>query len=560
MAGSDTFELEVYDDELGRYVRVPDPSAKSLSVRKDSPKATQKRRFEAKRAERLRANEAATTNVGKLGSGIASIPGRVVNYIKSSSPSSVARDVKGIAKATYDAAVEDPNAFAEDAIFSPLAAIRDFGDVRETARKLRAQGRDAEAEKMEAMAGTAILSAVPILGRPAGVATRKAIKAAEKTATKGATKAPAIIKKASGAEKRAPSRAAYSREELAVRYPETTPPVTKIDKRTGKEFLSKSESPEAAALAAERARVAAEMKDEGYTPFFNPEERYYADPTGYQLEGNTLDIRPAREDTIAKYEVMANDPEAMDRLRQAYALGSEYPGAEKWYAMGQLEDAYKRGLGDEEGRAMFKERFADAMAATTGGMDPDANLRLAQFMNFQREQGNPTPLASFELPYPIGGGKYGVMPNVAQYEAIINRGAGLSTANPKRFNFSSNFLGDVNRATLDEQMMSGGWDPKLQMPPSNTYGIYEGALGRLAKELGVAPAEAQDVMWAGIKLPKDASYTPKPMIQIVNDAIERTARLTGQSPDEVVEQVLVKAKRPMYAQGGMAQLADKYGC
>jgi hypothetical protein len=181
-------------------------------------------------------------------------------------------------------------------------------------------------------------------------------------------------------------------------------------------------------------------------------------------------------------------------------------------------------------------------------------------MNYQAEQGLPTPIASFELPYPIGGGKYGVMPNVAQYEVIINRGAGLSTANPKRFNFSSNFLGDVDRATLDEQMMSGGWDPKLQMPPSNTYGIYEGALGRLAKELGVAPAEAQDVMWAGIKLPKDASYTPKPMIQIVNDAIERTARLTGQSPDEVVEQALVKAKRPMYAQGGMASLADKYGC
>ena len=132
------------------------------------------------KVERRRANQAATANTGKLGSGIASIPGRVVNYIKSSSPSSVARDIKGIATATYDAAVEDPNAFAEDAIFSPLAAIRDFGDVRETARKLRAQGRDTEAEKMEAMAGTAVLSAVPILGRPAGVATRKAIKAATK--------------------------------------------------------------------------------------------------------------------------------------------------------------------------------------------------------------------------------------------------------------------------------------------------------------------------------------------------------------------------------------------
>ena len=160
--------------------------AGSLSVRKKNAEAAQKRRFEAKQAERRRANEAATANTGKLGSGIASIPGRVVNYIKSSTPSSVGRDVKGIARATYEAATEDPNTFIEDAIFSPLAAIRDFGDVRETARKLRAQGRDAEAEKMEAMAGTAVLSAVPILGRPAGVATRKAIKAAEKTAVKGA--------------------------------------------------------------------------------------------------------------------------------------------------------------------------------------------------------------------------------------------------------------------------------------------------------------------------------------------------------------------------------------
>jgi hypothetical protein len=176
MAAGDGFGIEVFDGD--RYVVVPDPSAKPLAVRKPSPKATQKRRFEAKQAERRRANEAATANTGKLGSGIASIPGRVVNYIKTSTPSSVARDVKGIAMDTYKAAVEDPNAFIEDAVFSPLAAIRDFGDVRETARKLRAQGRDAEAEKMEALAGTAVLSAVPILGRPAGVATRKAIKAA----------------------------------------------------------------------------------------------------------------------------------------------------------------------------------------------------------------------------------------------------------------------------------------------------------------------------------------------------------------------------------------------
>lgn len=402
-----------------------------------------------------------------------------------------------------------------------------------------------------------------------GIVSKLAVKGAKtvaKKGTKAATQtpkpqAPSIVRRVSGAEKRAPSSAGYSREELAMRYPETAPPVTKIDKRTGKEFLSKSESPEAAALQKERARVMSEMKEEGYTPFFNPEERYYVNPADYPLQGNTLSIRPAKQATIDKYVEMANDPDALARLMAAYELGSQYPGAERWYAMGQLEDMFKQGLGEQQGRSMFKQRFADAMAATTGGMDPDANLRLALYMNYLAEQGMPTPLASFELPYPIGGGKYGVMPNVAQYEAIINRGGGLSIANPKRFNFSSDFLGHLDRPTLDEQMMSGGWDPKLQMPPANTYGIYEDALSNLARnELGVEPVEAQDVMWAGIKLPKDASYTPGPMIGIVNDVIERTSRLTGKSPDEVVEEAIVKAKRPAYAGGGMAQLADKYGC
>lgn len=406
-----------------------------------------------------------------------------------------------------------------------------------------------------------------LIGKLAVKGAKRAAKKAPKTPAAAAVKraaaaeAPAIVRRVSGAEKRAPSSAGYSREELAQRYPEVAPPVLKVDKRTGKEFLSKSESPEAAALAKERARVSAEMKSEGYTPFFNPEERYYVNPADYPLEGNTLDIKPAKEATVAKYEEMANAPDALERLMAAYQLGSEYPGAQRWYAMGQLEDAFKSGLGAEEGRDMFKQRFADAMAATTGGMDPDANLRLALYMNYLAENDMPTPLASYELPYPIGGGKYGVMPNVAQYEAIINRGGGLSVANPKRFNFSGNFMGHTDRATLDEQMMSGGWDPKLQMPPTNTYGIYEKALGDLVRDrLGIVPAEGQDVMWAGIKLPKDASYTPRPMIDIVNDVIERTARLTGQSPEEVVEEAVVKAKRPAYAHGGMAGLADKYGC
>jgi len=370
-------------------------------------------------------------------------------------------------------------------------------------------------------------------------------------------KAPAIIRRVSGAEKRAPSSAKYSREEMGQRYPEVGDPVMTLDKKKGTMYPAKGPSDESVALANERARVVADMKNEGYTPFFNPEDRYYVNPADYPLVGNTLNIKPAKQMTIDKYETMANDPEALARLMAAYQRGAEYPGAKQWYAMGQLEDQFKQGLGVEDGQNMFKQRFADAMAATTGGMDPDANFRLAHYMNYLKQADAPTPQEPYELPYPIGGGRYGVMPNISQYERLINQGAGLSPENPKRFNFSGNFLGHLDKATLDEQMMTA-FDPKLASPPANSYGIYEGALAKLARQLGVSPAEAQDVMWAGIKLPKDDTYKPRPMIDIINDAIERTSRLTGVSPDEVVQEGIVKAKRPMYADGGLTELADRY--
>jgi hypothetical protein len=49
------------------------------------------------------------------------------------------------------------------------------------------------------------------------------------------------------------------------------------------------------------------------------------------------------------------------------------------------------------------------------------------------------------------------------------------------------------------------------------------------------------------------NYRPQPMIRTVNEAIERTPRVTGLSPKEVVAEGLVGAKRPVYAQGGLVE-------
>ena len=140
-------------------------------------------------AERQKANAAVLSNLSALRQGVSSIPGRVVKYIKTSTPSDVARDVGDVASSTFSALKEDPAGFIGDAIFSPFAAVRDIGDLRSKAAELRRMGRNAEAQKLEALAGTMVLSAIPIVGKVAGTAVRNAEKSSVRSATGKAAKA-----------------------------------------------------------------------------------------------------------------------------------------------------------------------------------------------------------------------------------------------------------------------------------------------------------------------------------------------------------------------------------
>lgn len=348
--------------------------AGSLSVRKKNAEAAKKRRAEQMMVERRRANQAATANVGKLGSGIASIPGRVVRYIRASSPSSVGRDVKGIAKATYEAATEDPNAFIEDAVFSPLAAIRDFGDVRETARKLRAQGRNAEAEKMEAMAGTAILSAVPILGRPAGAATRKAVKAAEKTAIKGATKkaTKAGTKTATkGAEKKVAAKAS----ELTVTPKKKGPDVVQRKTRNISKAKAEGQKIVGAPLGVNTpADEALRRKEYANTMELGRASASWYDDSGKAILENVGDdptkARRASEVfsiTSSGTGVPANTGFAIKGMNQASYGDPVVTGRFPTAMGGQIEDLYR---GDTAVTGKKRTPFADQLAIGGGFYDP----------------------------------------------------------------------------------------------------------------------------------------------------------------------------------------------
>jgi hypothetical protein len=343
--------------------------------------------------------------------------------------------------------------------------------------------------------------------------------------------------------------------EVAERYPATVPPIWKTDPVTGKTYEGKATSSEAAQVAKLRTAAQREIDKGNYDPYFDPAQRFDVDPANYPPVESTLGIRaqrPGPKNAVA-YEA-AGGPEAAARLDAAFQRGMQQQGgAENWYMMGQLEREFIKEYGPTMGPKMFKERFADAMAATTGGASPKDNLMLAQYGNYLRSKGLPLPDKPYEYPFPAGG-RY-AEGNMKQYQRMLMEGTGITTANPKRYNFSGNFLGGRAGSTIDEQMM-GLIEPEgMLSPPKGAYGNYEGPVAARAAAAGVDPRYFQEVAWAGAKDLKDAAkggYRAQPMISTVNEAIERTHRITGMPKAEIVRRGLVRGEIPLYGMAGTA--------
>jgi len=339
------------------------------------------------------------------------------------------------------------------------------------------------------------------------------------------------------------------RTAFQARYPVNGEPVPTYYPETKKWGKGKGASPES--LAVQKVRLASQQViDAGeYTPYFDVSRRFHVDPANYPLTETTLEsVRPAKASTEAKYAALAGSREAEKRLIGAFHAAKADPLAHDWYAMGQLESEYVRTLGAKQGRAAFKKNFADAMAATTGGANPKDNLVMSHYGNFQRTAGEAIPENAYDLPFPIGG-RY-ASGNMKMYDRVINQGEGLPVSTPKRHNFSGNFQGHTELSTIDEQM-SRGFDPGMAAPPQGSYGVYESAIARFAKKAKAkSPSNFQEVAWAGLKGSKG-----KPMIQEINEAIERTHHITGLPKDQILNR-MIKGTIPMFGLAGAAYLSQ----
>lgn len=334
---------------------------------------------------------------------------------------------------------------------------------------------------------------------------------------------------------------------FAERYPDVPPPVNAIDKKSGKPYLAKGTTPENEQFMKDRLAIQHDMEANGYEPYFDPAQRFDVDPSKHPMPHSTVTQNLGKKEaTRAQYDAVTLDPAVLDRFEKAYANGTKLDSA-NWYAMGQLEAKFIEKYGEEQGRRLFRERFAGSMAATTGGADPQNNLLMAMYGNYLQKHGLPYPKNAYDMPNPIGG-RF-ASGNLAQHEKFAPEGMVMDGAkNPKRYDFQSNFLGHRDRATIDEQMM-GIIDPEGaygKAPPADMYGHFEKPAHVLAERYGVDPIEMQEVAWAGAKNLKDPSFMSGPMIGTVNDMIERTHRLTGMPRDEIVERGFLGSEIPLY--------------
>jgi hypothetical protein len=393
------------------------------------------------------------------------------------------------------------------------------------------------------------------IGAPGlGPAVRGGVALGAGAVRRAAAAAPEVRAGLTAAERAAPLREAPY-PQFAEEYPATGPgtPTPKTDPSyPGETYLKKTLTPEAQEFEKVRTKIIADMRKKGYEPYYDPAERYAADPSKYPGPNvDTLTLTPTRPDTIEKYMEQIGAPATRQALRKAYKNGLQLGNAHDWYFMGQLEADFIKELGPEAGREAFLNRFATPMAATTSGNQPTANLLMGHYLNYLRNRGLPFPVGSSEMPVTVGG-RFG-MTNVRDYGKIMGGGGyeALGADQPKMHNFARSFVGDLLRAVMDEQMAEGmlahAGKKSLADPARKTaYGLLEQPLHKEAARIGVKPGAFQDVAWAGFK-----NERGKPMIEHVNDAIERTHRLTGTPRDEIVRHGLIRGEIPLYTTGAM---------
>tara|TARA_Y100001970_G_scaffold256083_1_gene333421 strand:+ start:824 stop:2734 length:1911 start_codon:yes stop_codon:yes gene_type:complete len=318
--------------------------------------------------------------------------------------------------------------------------------------------------------------------------------------------------------------------------------------------------------------------------------RPYKDPTGLldfkKLDTDYPPVKQTREPLFVPQKKEISDElkifktkEQQEKLIDWFDEGVKTGGL-AWYNTNPLRKYAISEFGNKKGLELY-DRFLRYVGATSPNTNPMSNIKQASYYNYLDQQGVPIvdDLLTGNLKIPKG---YGRMSLSGIKNTLASAGAGTkgpvlvggkdikldriplyghnytgtfpATA-PKVGRFYENLKGNIEQmATLDAGAMraiagkKGGKGKKAEnLRESASKEIYdqmEVAFNKFANQLGVTPAQAQASIWSGSApytgvgkstgdLPLGATF-----MEMLMEKVSQTARITGQSPKDVLSGLL----------------------
>lgn len=256
------------------------------------------------------------------------------------------------------------------------------------------------------------------------------------------------------------------------------------------------------------------------------------------------------------------------------------------------------GVPQNEAIQFLTENFAPAFAGTSPRTATEQNMRNASLLMYLRSKGVPI---SGELYNQFGNARgYNMMGSQQKLAGQMFAGTHDPFVNPKPSAFLPNTAGDLGYVTADTHNIRGALLAMNEVEPGSIspeffktpeararyaetaqfnpakdiddslrdamsggrkmqveYGPIADVTFEAARQAGVAPGPMQSLGWFGSGSETGLVSATKTVPELMNERVNVTAQALGISPAEVLR-MFYEGKIPLMAEGGLAELSDKY--
>ncbi len=251
-----------------------------------------------------------------------------------------------------------------------------------------------------------------------------------------------------------------------------------------------------------------------------------------------------------RMDAMLSDRQSVPRLMDLYGLGQR-KGGDAWHNTRPLLDESIDLFGDDLGRHYWSDTMGVSSAMSPQTKVREEIIRSSFIRHFQNKYGRMPERG--EVPEGLGAVSLfsNMIPMAKDFQSGIGIGKGRLGKADKVKSYAQNKLGNMTPATgdvhMERIMMSPytkvknrqGKPSKLNKKFSDLeYGAFEDRMGEVARRAGGESAGfAQPNIWVGGEgITGVADH--RPWLQLYENEVMNTARMTGQKPKDVLKGIL----------------------